>query len=105
MSTATVTQLIPLATILIALALTAFFLTRKGYPKRTGTIIVRCGQGHLFTTIWIPFVSFKAVRLGPTRFQYCPVGRHWAFVVAVDEAQLSDEEIQIASEHQDSNIP
>jgi hypothetical protein len=25
---------------------------------------VRCRRGHLFTAIWIPGISFKAVRLG-----------------------------------------
>jgi hypothetical protein len=38
---------------------------------------VRCSAGHLFTTIWVPLGSLKAVRLGGTRYQYCPVGHHW----------------------------
>jgi hypothetical protein len=41
-------------------------------------VIVRCSQGHLFETIWIPLVSFKAVRLGTRRLQRCPIGHHWA---------------------------
>lgn len=45
---------------------------------------VRCSAGHLFTTIWIPFGSLKAVRLGVTRYQYCPIGRHWATVTRLD---------------------
>lgn len=37
---------------------------------------VRCSAGHLFTTIWMPIASIKAVRLGGERWQYCPVGHH-----------------------------
>ncbi len=36
---------------------------RRGYPLG-GNAVVRCRQGHLFTTIWIPGASLKAVRLG-----------------------------------------
>jgi len=45
---------------------------------------VRCSAGHLFTTIWAPLASLKAVRLGGTRYQYCPVGHHWATVTPLD---------------------
>jgi hypothetical protein len=45
---------------------------------------VRCAAGHLFTTIWVPLASVKAVRLGWTRWQYCPVGHHWATVSRLD---------------------
>jgi hypothetical protein len=41
---------------------------------------VRCRDGHVFTTIWIPLASVKAVRLGPRRYQRCPVGHHWSMV-------------------------
>ncbi|CAB4872917.1 unannotated protein [freshwater metagenome] len=40
-------------------------------------VIVECGDGHRYTTYWVPAASFKAVRLGTTRYQRCPVGRHW----------------------------
>lgn len=46
---------------------------------------VRCSAGHLFTTIWVPLASIKAVRLGYTRYQYCPVGHHWATVTRLDD--------------------
>ena len=46
---------------------------------------VRCSAGHLFTTIWVPLASLKAVRLGMTRYQYCPVGHHWATVTRLDD--------------------
>jgi hypothetical protein len=45
---------------------------------------VRCSAGHLFTTIWVPFGSLKAVRFSPGRYQYCPVGHHWAIVTRLD---------------------
>jgi hypothetical protein len=54
--------------------------------------IVRCSQGHLYTTTWVPFVSFKSIRLGTRRFQRCPVGHHWALTQKVDAASLSADE-------------
>ena len=48
-----------------------------------GNVTVRCRQGHLFTTIWIPGASLKALRLGWWRFQRCPVGGHWSVVTPV----------------------
>jgi hypothetical protein len=54
--------------------------------------VVRCREGHLFSTVWVPFASFKAIRLGPRRFQRCPVGNHWTFVSRVRDDELSDAE-------------
>jgi len=53
-----------------------------GYRLGADTL-VRCRDGHLFRTTWVPGVSFNAIRLGPVRFQFCPVGRHWTFVTLV----------------------
>jgi hypothetical protein len=103
MSYQTMIQLVPLA--LVGLGFIAFYITRKGYSARGGRIVVRCIQGHLFTTVWIPFVSFKAIRLGPVRFQHCPVGNHWSYVVMVDETKLTEEEKLVASQYNDSQIP
>jgi len=76
----------------------------RGY--RVGAnVIVRCRDGHLFTTIWIPGVSLKAVRLGLWRFQRCPVGKHWSIVTPVREAHLSEEERRSAGERKDIPIP
>jgi hypothetical protein len=50
--------------------------------------IVQCSKGHLFTTIWAPLGSFKAVRLGSRRFQRCPIGHHWALVRRVNPDDL-----------------
>jgi hypothetical protein len=68
-------------------------------------IIVRCSQGHLFTTIWIPGASVKALRLGGRRFQRCPIGHHWAMVKPVRESELTEEERRGAAEHHDIRVP
>lgn len=54
-----------------------------GARLRGQRVLVRCSWGHQFTTKWIPFGSFNAIRLGMVRFQYCPVGEHWAFITPV----------------------
>src|SRR5262245_61364639 len=72
----------------------------RGYPIG-GRLIVRCRQGHLFTTIWIPSVSVKAFRLGWLRFQRCPVGGHWSIVVPVRTSELGDDERQLARQRHD----
>lgn len=77
---------------------------RLGY-KVGGNAVVRCRRGHLFTTLWIPGIKLKAIDLGITRFQHCPVGRHWTFVVPVREAGLTDEDRRVAREHHDVWIP
>ena len=48
-------------------------LRRRGYSF-AGEVIVRCGEGHLYTTIWIPGVSLKSLRMGLWRFQRWPGG-------------------------------
>src|SRR5262249_22102564 len=77
---------------------------RRGYGFGTATI-VRCRHGHLFTTISIPGVSLKSVRLGWWRIQRCPVGRHWTVVVPVRAADLPDDERRLATETRDVRIP
>ncbi|HLK43516.1 MAG TPA: hypothetical protein VKV34_09255 [Thermoleophilia bacterium] len=78
---------------------------RRGYSGMGGNTIVRCRDGHLFTTIWVPGASFKAVRLGWKRFQRCPVGHHWTIVTPVREADLSDDELAAARAVHDVRIP
>jgi hypothetical protein len=90
--------------IVIVLVVGTFIARKRGY-NIGGNAVVRCRQGHLFTTIWIPGVSVKAVRLGWFRLQYCPVGRHWSLVKPVREADLTDEEIRLAHEHHDVRVP
>jgi hypothetical protein len=84
------------------------FLLRRGNMNgyRFGAnVAVRCRDGHLFTTTWIPMVSFKAVRLGYVRWQYCPVGRHMTFVVPVRDDDMTDIERRIAERNDDGGIP
>ena len=68
-------------------------------------VVVRCREGHLFTTTWIPLASFKAVRLGWFRLQYCPVGDHLTFVVPVRDSDLTDWERRLAEQYDDGGIP
>jgi hypothetical protein len=70
-----------------------------------GNTIVRCRRGHLFTTIWLPGVSVKSIRLGWWRIQRCPVGGHWSLVVPVREAELTVTEREAARETKDIRIP
>jgi hypothetical protein len=77
---------------------------RLGYNLGTNTI-VRCRQGHLFATIWIPGVKLKEVDLVVARIQRCPVGKHWSLVVPVRDVSLTEEERQFALAHHDIRIP
>ena len=94
----------------LLLAVAAFYVAatvvarRLGYGFGTATT-VRCRRGHLFTTIWIPGVSIKSIRLGWWRLQHCPVGRHWSIVVPVKDAALDAAELRAAREHRDARIP
>ncbi|HTO26728.1 MAG TPA: hypothetical protein VMJ49_12540 [Gaiellaceae bacterium] len=75
-----------------------------GYRIGPNTV-VRCRRGHLFTTIWIPGVSVKSVRLGWWRIQRCPVGPHWSIVVPVRDASLSKKDLRRAHDTLDARIP
>jgi len=77
---------------------------RRGYVVGANTA-VRCRSGHLFTTLWIPGGSLKAIRLGWWRFQRCPVGRHWSFVTPVKVSDLTEDERQLAAQIRDVRIP
>ncbi len=68
-------------------------------------VVVRCRQGHLFTTMWIPGASLKAIRLGLWRVQWCPVGRHVTLVALLKDADLSETEREFAAEHHDVPVP
>lgn len=78
--------------------------------RRTGAFFglrttVRCRRGHLFTTVWIPGASVKALRLGPWRVQRCPVGRHWSIVTPVRASDLSESERSGARSVRDTLLP
>lgn len=77
---------------------------RRGYGVG-GNVIVRCRDGHLFTTIWVPGASVKALRLGPRRFQWCPVGHHWSLVTLVRKSDLSERQRRTASKAKDLRVP
>ncbi len=70
-----------------------------------GNVIVRCRAGHLFTTLWIPAASVKALRLGWWRVQRCPVGHHFSLVTPVNPAELTEDERRLAREHRDIRLP
>jgi hypothetical protein len=91
--------------LLLALALLEPLLMRaRGYPMG-GNLVVRCRRGHLFTTLWIPGVSVKAVRLGWIRFQHCPVGHHWSLVTPVRDSEITDGERRTARARRDVLLP
>ncbi len=70
-----------------------------------GNLVVRCSEGHLFTTIWIPAASMKSLRLGWWRLQRCPVGRHWTVVTPVNKAKLTARQRRRATHTHDLPIP
>ncbi len=77
---------------------------RLGYNLGTNTI-VRCRQGHVFTTVWIPGIKLKELDLVIARIQRCPIGHHWSLVVPVRAATLSAEDREFALAHHDVKIP
>jgi hypothetical protein len=92
MSTGVIVGIAVLATVAVVVVAVNLLVRRKGYaiPGRT---VVRCSKGHLFRTTWIEGGSFKAVRLGPlSRYQRCPIGKHWAIVHPVKNEDLTDDE-------------
>ena len=77
---------------------------RRGYLFGVNTV-VRCLSGHLFTTLWVPGVSVKALRLGWWRLQRCPVGKHWTFITPVNKSHLTEAERQLAAQAHDLRVP
>lgn len=92
------------AGIVAAYAAGTVIAVRQGYKFGIDTP-VRCRHGHTFTTVWIPGVSLKALRLGPWRVQWCPVGRHVGVVWPVKPASLTDVERAFARVHHDVRVP
>jgi hypothetical protein len=88
----------------LAVAVEALTLVSRGYGIG-GNVIVRCREGHLFTTIWIPGASVKSLRLGWTRFQHCPVGNHWSLVTPVPVSELTEDERRAADQRHDLHVP
>lgn len=94
----------PLIIVLAAIVVFTLIARRLGY-NLGGEVVARCRRGHVFATIWIPGIKLKAIDLGVVRWQHCPVGAHWSWVVPVRERDLSDEQRRAASEHRDVRIP
>jgi hypothetical protein len=94
-----------LAAVVVLLIVRVVIFRRRGYAGDATHRIVRCSKGHVFTTIWIPGVSFKSIRLGGARYQRCPVGNHWSLVRPVPEDELTDEDRRSAEEYRDTAIP
>jgi hypothetical protein len=65
---------------------------------------VRCSQGHLYTSSWMPLGSFKAIRMGAYRIQRCPVGKHWAKTYRVDPSELTAQQAAEAAATHDARI-
>ena len=68
-------------------------------------VIVRCRDGHLFMTTWIPGMSLKAIRLGLVRIQHCPVGNHVIAVQLMRDEDLTPAERVEASHYRDNGVP
>ena len=95
---------ITIAGLVLGVAVEALVLYRRS-GSFAGRTIVRCRDGHLFTTLWIPGASIKALRLGWWRLQRCPVGRHWTFVTPADVSALGPLELRQASRQLDTRLP
>lgn len=83
---------------------TAVVARKRGFLFGVRTV-VRCRSGHLFTTLWVPGASLKALRFGPWRVQRCPVGKHWTVITPVKVASLSVDDRALAAARRDSRIP
>jgi hypothetical protein len=92
------------ALVALAIELLSRAARKRGYTLGSNTV-VRCKQGHLFTTIWVPGASIKSVRLGLSRFQHCPVGHHWTIVKPVKDADLTPEDRARAAQTHDLRVP
>jgi hypothetical protein len=92
-----------------ALGLIAFVVEAVTVWSRAGrlggNVFVRCRDGHVYTTIWIPGASVKSARLGPWRLQRCPVGRHWSIVTPVRASDLTPWQRRSARAHKDIRVP
>ena len=53
----TMTAIIVIAMVALALAATTITARRMGYSGIGGDSVVRCRAGHLFTTLWVPGAS------------------------------------------------
>ncbi|MFC5004825.1 hypothetical protein ACFPIJ_44245 [Dactylosporangium cerinum] len=95
-----------LAVVILAAVVVRVRRTSQQQGYRFGRdVIVRCRDGHLFMTTWIPMMSFKAIRLGLVRLQYCPVGEHLTAVRLMRDDDLTPAERLAAGRHHDNGVP
>jgi hypothetical protein len=95
---------VPIVAVIAILGGGTVIARRRGYLIGRN-LVVRCRQGHLFTTIWLPGASLKSIRFGWARIQRCPVGKHWSVVTPVREEDLSDEERRSARATSNLRMP
>jgi hypothetical protein len=97
----------PISILILAgvVVLVAFPIRRHRGSEFGFERVVRCRAGHLYTSTVVPGASFKAVRLGNARFQWCPVGRRWTLTKVVDETSLTPVERDAARTVHDPPIP
>jgi hypothetical protein len=95
-----------LVPLVVLAGLTAWFViaARRGAVQGP-RVVVRCRAGHVFTTVWIPGVSLKSIRLGAVRFQWCPAGAHWTFVTPVPDGDLTGADRLMAGQFDDGPVP
>lgn len=96
--------LVPLIVLAVVLLGGTLVARRLGYMMG-GPVVVRCLNGHLFTTIWVPGASLKAIRLGWVRLQHCPVGNHVTLVTPVKDSDLTVGERRVADQNRDVWVP
>ena len=102
------TKILIYVLVLVVVVLVALRAARLSRPQgyRFGRdVVVRCEDGHLFLTTWIPGMSIKAIRLGLVRMQHCPVGDHFTSVRLIRDEDLTAAERLEASRHRDSGVP
>ena len=86
---------IVVAVVWVVLVLVRFVIAKRRAAPRGHPPIVRCSKGHVFTTVWIPGGSFKAVRwLDP--IPALPGRQAWNIGQTHQRRRLSDEERQSA---------
>jgi hypothetical protein len=97
--------IVDLTLLTLAVAVVGIPILRRRSGTRALERVVRCRDGHLFTSMVIPGASLKAVRLGNARLQRCPVGQHWTLVRVVDDASLTPTERALAGSVHDTPLP
>ncbi len=72
-----------LVVILVAIVVVALaqWLASRLRVEGSLQILARCRDGHVFKTLLVPMLLLPVPRVGLVQYRYCPVGRHWTFVV------------------------